>query len=405
MKILVISNLYPPHYIGGYELGCQQVVEALRQQGHQVKVLTSSYGVKAPETDGQNYRWLKIEEVWLGHSPKNVPLAALQKERVNQAAFKRLCRDFKPDVVYIWNAANISISLAFLAQQMKIPVFFYVSDVWLSLWETDTWGHWCRAKPWTSAKRAAKKALLSLLNRIGLNTAQGTLDLKHVQFTSQFTKGQTVQAGIPVANGQVLHWGVDVDQYCPGNSSSSPRRLLYVGQTREHKGIYTAIEAVKTLKEQNKDLPLTLTVAGGSVLHEEEVLLRKHVAALGLEKEVIFTGLLPRSELLPIYQNHDILIFPSIFDEPFSITLLEGLSSGLAVVGTTTGGSKEILKNEVNALTFPPGDALACAGQLQRLLDDPALYEKVRRNGRQTVVDQFQFKMMTEKIISALQAR
>jgi glycogen(starch) synthase len=405
MRILVISNLYPPHYIGGYELGCQQVVEALKQQGHQVKVLTSSYGLEKPAVDGETYRWLVSDPLWLEQMPSNTPRDVIKKERVNQKAFNRLCQDFKPEAVYIWNAAHISISLAFVARQRKIPVFYYISDSWLSEWEVDSWISWCRKVPSSAVKRMAKKLTFFAFNAVGLNTMHGPLDLSRVQFTSLFMKEQTVQAGVPVVDGQVIHWGVDVDQYpCSEFAASQPTRLLFVGQTRKHKGIHTAIEAFANLKARNPALPLTLTIAGGSIVREEEILLREYIASFGIEKEVTFTGMLPRSEIIPYYQTHDVLIFPSNFDEPFSITLLEGMSSGLAVVGTTKGGSQEILQDGVNALTFPAGDASACANQLQRLLEDPELYRKIRRNGRKTVVDRFQFKMMTDKISRALLA-
>jgi hypothetical protein len=45
MRILIVTNLYPPHYYGGYEVRCAQVAEALRSSGHDVRVLTSAYGV------------------------------------------------------------------------------------------------------------------------------------------------------------------------------------------------------------------------------------------------------------------------------------------------------------------------------------------------------------------------
>lgn len=404
MRILVVSNLYPPHYIGGYELGCQQVVESLRQQGHQVKVLTSSYGIPKPTVEGETCRWLKIEETWQKQTRGNTPLDVIRKERINQGAFTRLRREFKPDVVYIWNAANISISVASLAQQQKIPVFYYISDHWLGQWEIDSWYAWCHKTSSNAVKKAAKKLALLALSAAGLNLMSRPLDLSHVQFTSLFMKEKTVEMGKAVTDGHVIHWGVDVDQYAGKEPiSSQPMRLLYVGQTRKHKGIYTAVEAFADVKKRNPGLPLTLTIAGGSVIREEEIQLQEYVAFLSLEHNVIFTGMVPRSEIALLYQTHDVLIFPSAFDEPFSITLLEGLSSGLAVVGTMKGGSKEILQDEVNALTFPAGEALACADQLQRLLEDPELYRKIRRNGRKTIVDKFQFKMMTDKIGCALQ--
>src|SRR6476659_3796831 len=53
MKILAVTNLYPPHYLGGYELICYMVVNELRARGHDVQVLTSNHVVQgkscAPE--------------------------------------------------------------------------------------------------------------------------------------------------------------------------------------------------------------------------------------------------------------------------------------------------------------------------------------------------------------------
>ena len=43
MKILVLTNYYPPAHVGGYELACQQTVNWLRQQGHQVRVLCGDW--------------------------------------------------------------------------------------------------------------------------------------------------------------------------------------------------------------------------------------------------------------------------------------------------------------------------------------------------------------------------
>ena len=138
MRILVVSNFYPPHFIGGYELGCYDVVEALKRRGHQVEVLTSTYGIGKAQTDGSVYRQLGFEEKW-NKAAGNSRWKLFQREFINQYAFKKRCREFKPDVVYIWNAAFISISPAFFAKKMKIPVALYFSDAWLARWVSGSW--------------------------------------------------------------------------------------------------------------------------------------------------------------------------------------------------------------------------------------------------------------------------
>jgi glycogen(starch) synthase len=133
MRILVISNLYPPHYIGGYELGCRDVVEALKSRGHQIKVLTSTHGVPEARVEGDVYRWLRTG----GEEPRprgrvGIAVRLLQKEWTNQNSFRALVEAFDPELVYVWNPVGISLSLARVAEEMRLPLCYLVSDRWLA---------------------------------------------------------------------------------------------------------------------------------------------------------------------------------------------------------------------------------------------------------------------------------
>src|SRR5687768_14191238 len=121
MRLLVVSNLYPPHHLGGYEMACELAVERLRARGHEVRVLTSDYGLAGPATDGEVYRWLTTD---LGRGPKPLArraLGLLKKEARNQRAFRRVVREFKPDLAYFWNLGNVSVSLALAARRIRLP--------------------------------------------------------------------------------------------------------------------------------------------------------------------------------------------------------------------------------------------------------------------------------------------
>jgi len=58
MRILVISNMYPPHYHGGLELTTKDIVDGLSSLDHVVHVLTSTYKVDRPQTERNVWRWL-----------------------------------------------------------------------------------------------------------------------------------------------------------------------------------------------------------------------------------------------------------------------------------------------------------------------------------------------------------
>jgi glycosyltransferase involved in cell wall biosynthesis len=228
---------------------------------------------------------------------------------------------------------------------------------------------------------------------------QKSLNLNRVQFASHYLKRTAEESGKQAANGIVIHWGTDVERFPFNDSPPGAMRLLYVGQVTSHKGVHTAVEALKLICEQPKFKQATLTIVGGP---DYEGRIARLVSSLGLSGSVSFTGMVPRERLPEIYRGHDILVFPSVWDEPFSITLLEAMSSGLAVVSTNTGGTPEILIDEMNALIFPKGDARGCASQVLRLLTDGRLFESIRREGRRTVEENFRLKSMIDKIEASL---
>jgi glycogen(starch) synthase len=378
MRILVISNFYPPHFIGGYEIRCRDIVEALRSRGHDVRVLTSTHGVKRPEQTAHVYRWLKTD-LALKTAPAAVDLPKIfRKELINRRAFRRVCRAFLPDLVYVWNATHISISIAIKAQQMGIAVCYFISDHWLTAWQSDALFSLKHRSPMRLHRRLVWRPLISMLHILGI-LLRADLDLGRVQFASRFLKQAALEAGRPVANAEVIHWGIDVNRFPFNETANHPLRLLYVGQITSLKGVHTAVEAFKLVAEQPCHRRAVLTIVGGP---DYDNRIHRLAASLGLENHIRFTGLIPREQLPAIYREHDVLLFPSVWDEPFSITLLEAMSCGLAVVGTNTGGSPEILKDEVNALIFPKEDAAACARQIVRLMKAPDLFDKLRRNGR-----------------------
>ncbi|HEX8674362.1 MAG TPA: glycosyltransferase family 4 protein, partial [Longimicrobium sp.] len=132
--------------------------------------------------------------------------------------------------------------------------------------------------------------------------------------------------------------------------------------------------------------------------------LRRRVRGLGLEEAVSFRGRVPRAEIVALYHDHDVLVFPSVWNEPFGITILEAMACGLPVVATGTGGSGEVVHDGENALVFAPGDAEACARQIGRLLRDEELFERIRRSARGSVERDFTFERTIAEIEEGLLA-
>lgn len=377
MRILVVSNFYPPHFIGGYEIGCKRVVKGLSQRGHEIQVLTSWYGLAGPASDGSIHRQLDSS---FNRTPSRLPssIRMLAIERANRAAFVELCRSFRPDVVFLWNLRTISICFESAAKRLGIPASYFVSDDWIQ----------------TLAKRPRM-----LLGRLL------SPPFEHLQFCSHFVEKLTLPvagAGRGSGDREVIHWGVDTSALPFRAPSRPPKRLLFAGRLVRHKGPLNAIRAFALVNERRPQAELSLSIAGAESDPAFSEMLREHVRSQGLSDRIAFLGRLPPESMPEIYRSHEVLLFPSEWGEPFSIGLLEAMASGLAVVSTRTGGSAELLDHGRNAMIAPPGEPEAWASRIESLLDDSALCESLRACARRDVEERFTLGGMLDRVERAL---
>ena len=393
MRILVVSNLYPPHVIGGYELGCRDIVEALKQRGHELLVLTSTYGIQGKSSDPEVKRELTLENSENGDNPR-----LYIREFANRRTFRRVLRSFRPDLIYFWNQTWLPGFLVKIAARANIPYVFYLSDDGLLRWRTDSLWQWWTFRHANLFKNAFKTLGRKVLSALSVIDGKAKSYYHHRQFTSEYIQKLVATTEDPRFD-RVIPWGIDIQRFpFRADTASRPTRLLYVGQIVPHKGVRTAVEAMHILRNRFQIDDAVLTVIGGTTTPEFVTKLEQLIATKDLAGCVRLLGKVDRARLAAIYQEHDILIFPSEWEEPFAITPLEAMASGLAVVGTTTGGSKEIFRDGENALVFRPQDAEGCARAISALMDDPATYRRLRDEGRRLVEERYSIDKMVDAI-------
>jgi len=407
MKVLVVSNFYPPHHIGGYELGCHAVVQRLRLRGHDVRVLTSTFGQPEPKDEDYIYRRLSI--IWSGepyiansvlrklHAFRRFLGHDLASRRVMQEA----CDSFRPDVVYFWNLQGLTSLLVHTAHALGLKTSFFVSDEWLLRWTaSDRWLRWCSAVS-AQNKYAWLKPLLRLFaSALALPTDQP--ELLNVQFASNYLREATRAGPLAISNAEVIHWGVDLEvfRFCP--KAPAATRLLHVGQVVPHKGVDTAIEALHLLRQTDGGFVADLTIAGGLIDPKHEAYLRAMVRGRRLDHAVHFVGVQARAAMVELIAQSDVFVFPYRWREGLSITVLEAMAMGTVVVGTATGGNAELLRDGENALVFPVDDAPALAACLVRLGADPGLFRRLQSAARLTVQRNHNIDQMVNRIEQSL---
>jgi glycogen synthase len=409
MRLLFLSNYYPPFAIGGYEQWCHEVAVELISRGHDVRVLSSraSGNGRSSSVEGvQVHRSLRLEvEGGVVEASVQLLRRRILGERANMEQVRQLIDDFRPDAGLIWGMWNVPHSVPALVEQL-LPgrVAYYFCDYWPSLANAYL-QHWqAPAARWVT--RWPKSIMASLFGATQAAQDRPSLRFEHPICVSQAVRSLLVQSGVPVKHARIVHGGIHVDS--ANNGSAHKRRadgsrglsLLYLGRLVPEKGVHTAISALGSLPAESRDL-VTLDIIGrGDARYERH--LRALARELGPQQPVRFRGSVPPDQVSRIMPEYDALVFPSEWEEPFARTVLEGMAAGLTVIGTTTGGTGEVLVEGETGLTFPAGDAGALATQIHRLIREPELGRELARTATGRVEQQFTVGRMVDEMEDAL---
>jgi glycosyltransferase involved in cell wall biosynthesis len=413
MRVLILSDHFPPHFVGGYELICEDVVDGLRERGHAVTVLTSTFGVDRATVEGHVHRRLHYCDG--GGNPTSTSLLGrAQIERRENAILVEAIRAFRPQVLFVWHMWYLLRSLLQTAERRGLPMVYYFSDYWLENYynvTADRWFAFWSRSPHKAYKRALKPILFDPVRRLcdlAVPTFLRSLRLDRAIFSSRALRDAYAARGFPMASPAVIHPGVSITRFVPraDTSVARARRLLYVGRLVEEKGVQTLLRAMQRLVQHYGHAGLRLTLLGDAPNRHSGFCqgLTRLVTEAGLHSAVQFAGKVAAAQVVNAYHAHDILVFPSLWDEPFSRTLLEAMASGMTVVATATGGSGEILRDGENSLVFRAGDDQALAGCIDRLIRDPQLCRRLAVNATDTVRRAFDLRQMIDRIEQHLEA-
>jgi alpha-maltose-1-phosphate synthase len=202
--------------------------------------------------------------------------------------------------------------------------------------------------------------------------------------------------GVDSSSVDVLNNGVNSQIFYPRKlgTPSSEKYILYVGVLRARKGLFDLIECAAIL---SKIRPSVKFIICGSGPLKEKII--RVVKEKGLEKQVIFPGWISRTELIRLIQNATIQVIPSHY-EGLPTVLLEAMACGLPVVATNIGGNNEVIKSGVNGLLIPAKQPNLMARALLKLLDDPLLRENLGVAARKTILSNFTWDKVADKILN-----
>jgi glycogen synthase len=428
MRILIVSNLYPPHHQGGYELRCSQVTEYLQSQSHTVHVVTSSFQI-----DGGAHRCVVRED-----SVNGVPISrflrqhrldgwqpsgwsynfdVVRRQTHDIERFGRILDEFRPDVVSWWNLEGVTKAILRMSHDRGIPSVHCIDDNWMirefgadgdadiPLW-LDFWrGNW---GPWP-ARPIARLLLAPVERRLrerGIPTTRFRVPPAHVCFISAFWRYLHEQAGLEVGSSDVIYGGVAPERFfvkrAPADYADGPLRLLYAGYVDPMRGLHTIVEALGFIPPAQRERIHLSVAQGGPVVPDEYVnRITERIKALDLARHITFLGRLPHTEMPRVYGSHHALVFASTRNEGMPMVMMEAMCAGCAVPNTGSGGAIE-LSDRAGTPLFPKDHPFALSRMLSALEKDRGWLAEIALRGQQTVLREFTLNQMLEKTCDVL---
>ncbi len=185
--------------------------------------------------------------------------------------------------------------------------------------------------------------------------------------------------------------GVDSRKFNPDKKQNSGVRklygindifLLFIGRLSEVKGVRYLIEAMPYVLNEYPEAKLLIVGDG-----ESRQSLEEQVKELDLQNSVFFAGAIPNKNLPDYYAAADIFIGPSIKtaygdNEGFGLTFVEASMSGCLVIGTDTGGIRDIIKDGETGFLVPQKDPAALAEKIVFVIKNRDNRTKVAKHGR-----------------------
>lgn len=183
------------------------------------------------------------------------------------------------------------------------------------------------------------------------------------------------------------------------NLESNKQYLLYVGRLTPVKGVHVLIEAYREIHRQIPDVRLIITGSsffGGAAktAYEQELV----DLADPVSDAIIFTGYLPHEKLKYLYSAVDMIVLPSVWQDPCPLVVLEAMASGTCLVSSAVGGIPEILESCKNGILVNPADAHALARAVIETLSRPKKMLELETVAREKIVAGFTWKRLVSEL-------
>lgn len=404
MKILKVIHGYPPLYSAGSEVYSQTLCHELIKHGHEVVVFTRQENAYKKE---YSIEWstdpmcsgVKLCLVNMAHSRDGYRHVAVDEE------FRKLVKQYKPDVVHIGHLNHLSTSIVLEAHKLNVPIVFTLHDFWLM----------CPRGQFLQANNSKEDNLYPVCHsQQDEKCAQKCYwryfssqdDKEDMQYWTKWVKKRMThikeeilpKVDLYIAPSRYLmerfidDFPMDLskivylDYGFPRENLEKRQRKLgdpftfgYIGTHKQAKGILHLLQAFYQLSSPKAQLKIW-----GSSLEPFTGSLKAYISGMNpkTQQRIHWMGGYKNDKLIEEVFNHvDAIVVPSIWGENSPLVIHEALEAKVPIITANFGGMKEYIQHDINGLLFEHRSPSKLAFQMRRLIEEPELTNRIAKKG------------------------
>jgi glycosyltransferase involved in cell wall biosynthesis len=364
-KLLVIAGAT---YIYGAEKVTLDVIAGLKQEGYDLQVIISGWndGAFAHALDEMQIKYHPLKLGWYYTSKILWSLDSLIHYPGALIRFLQIRKQFKKWPVYMISFRQVILLWPFF----KRNIVYHVHDV--------------------NSKSKQARFFLKIIDR----------KVCRYIAVSEFIKEDLEASGIPAGKIEVIYNGVNILPWVNKNIASGTGLTVgIVGQVIERKGHVSLLHAISLLTKKRLDITLVIAGDGDAGFTEK---LKTLITELNISGKINWRGF--KKDAVDIYTGIDVLVAPTLTEEPFGLITIEANMFGIPVIASNSGGFKETVINGVSGFLTEAGNSEQLAEKIEYFYNNRDEIIQMGKKGLENVNEYFNREKMISKIDKLLTA-
>ncbi|KKR49077.1 MAG: Glycosyl transferase group 1 [Candidatus Magasanikbacteria bacterium GW2011_GWC2_40_17] len=400
MKIGILQDNFFPEGKGGAALVAQNLALGLKERGYDVFVVTSTKkNDRLEEKDGLRTYYLKTKDFGFF----KYYLCLYNHQIVGRV--EEILKREKPDIVH---AHNLNTALSYYCLKIAKK---YASKVFLTAHDTMLLTYGKLATKGYLENFDLKIKIIDQIKQAGkqYNPWRNVLIRYYLKNVNKIFAISKVLKNFLEANGlknvELIYNGINLQEFEIKDEEIidfkkkynliNKKIIFWGGRLSQPKGGHQVLSALKIISQKKDNI--VLLVAGVGEFYEEFFL--SFAKQLGVDKNILFLGNVDHEKMKDIYSASDVILYPSIYFDPFGLINIEAMACKKPVVGTCYGGTPEIVLDGETGYIVNPFDASLMAQKIIELFNNEEQAKQFGLNGLERVKKVFTLELQIRKTL------